>query len=255
MTLGLPLSTIFAFLLVLARTAGLIAFLPFPGFQAAPSLVRAILALALTFALFPVWPLLPNQVPSVAQLALWAFDELGFGLAAGVAVGFLIEAFQLGAQVLSLQAGYGYASTIDPSSQADSGILQVITMLMSGLLFSTLGIDREMIKVLAQSFTVFPAGTWTVHAATIEGVVHLGGEMFSIALRMAMPVIGLLFLVEISLALVGRVQQQLHLISLAFPVKMAAALSLLAALTPALAKLFESNSTRMLGALWAALGR
>jgi hypothetical protein len=33
MTLGLPLSTIFAFMLVLARVAGLVAFLPLPRLQ------------------------------------------------------------------------------------------------------------------------------------------------------------------------------------------------------------------------------
>ena len=37
MTLGLPLSTMYAFLLVLARVAGMITFLPVPGFTNAPA--------------------------------------------------------------------------------------------------------------------------------------------------------------------------------------------------------------------------
>ena len=126
MTLGLPVSTMFAFLLVLARVGGLIVFLPVPGFRGAPGMFRVILILGITFALFPVWPSLPDSLPSFGDLTVWAFSEAGFGLAAGLAIAFLTEAFQLGAQVLGLQAGYGYASTVDPTSQADAAIIQVM---------------------------------------------------------------------------------------------------------------------------------
>ena len=44
MTLALPLSTIYAFLLVLARVGGLFAFLPVPAFRNAPMIFRAVLA-------------------------------------------------------------------------------------------------------------------------------------------------------------------------------------------------------------------
>src|SRR5580704_6422122 len=119
MTLGLPLSTLYAFALVLARVTGLILFLPVPGFRSAPDSVRIFLALAIAFALFPVWPALPNAEPSIGQLTGWALAEAGFGLTAGLAVSFLIEAFQIAAQATAVHAGFGFATTIDPTSQAD----------------------------------------------------------------------------------------------------------------------------------------
>jgi flagellar biosynthetic protein FliR len=48
--------------------------------------------------------------------------------------------------------------------------------------------------------------------------------MFSAGLRLAMPVIALLVMLDVSLALLGRLNQQLQLLSLAFPVKMLTAL-------------------------------
>ena len=152
MTLGLPLSTLYAFLLVLARVAGFVIFIPIPGFRNAPEAVRLLFALAITFTLFPLWPNLPNENPPFSQLAVWAFCEAGFGLAAGLAVAFLAETFQLGAQFAGFQAGYGFASTIDPNSQADSGILQVVASLSIGCLFFTTGFDHQLIRVLAASF-------------------------------------------------------------------------------------------------------
>jgi flagellar biosynthesis protein FliR len=254
MTLGLPLSTLYAFLLVLARVAGLITFLPVPGLRNAPATVRVLLALAIAFTLFPVWPALPNVNPTLGQLAVWAFCEAGFGLAAGLAVAFLTEGFQVAAQVAGFQAGYGFASTIDPNSQADSSILQVLASLSTGLLFFTTGIDHQLIRVLAASFEKFPAGSWAPASANLEGILRLGGEMLSTGLRLALPVVAVLLLIDFALALLGRVQQQLHLLSLAFPAKMAAALVLLAVLAPVVPKMFGAAAERTLAALWRSLG-
>lgn len=250
MTLGLPLSTMYAFLLVLARVGGLIAFLPVPGFRNAPDSIRAVLAMTLTFALFPVWPAVPNIVAPIAQLTAWAIAEAGFGLVAGLAVAFLAEGFNLAAQVLGLQAGYGYATTIDPTSQADAGILQVLAGLTSGLLFFSTGIDREVIRVLAASFERYPAGSWSLAMPNADAILRLGAGVFTLGVRMAMPVIALLLLIDVALALLGRMQQQLQLLSLAFPIKMLAALALLAALAPVTARIFESAAAHTLDVLW-----
>jgi flagellar biosynthetic protein FliR len=249
MNLGLPLSTVFAFLLVLSRVAGVVGFLPLPGFKSAPPMVRIVLALTISFALFPAWPSLPDELPTFGALIAAAFSELGFGLVVGLAVAFLIEGFQVGAQVLSVQAGYSFAQTIDPTSQADSGVLQVVMTLMTGLLFFTTGADRQLIRVLAASFERFPAGAWAPAAANLEGVLHLGSGMFVTGLRLALPVMALLILIDLSLAVIGRIQQQLQLLSLAFPIKMLAAIAMLAAIVPVAARVFNGASERTLAAL------
>jgi flagellar biosynthetic protein FliR len=51
--------------------------------------------------------------------------------------------------------------------------------------------------------------------------------MLATGLRLAMPVVALLLLVDIALALAGRIHQQLQLLTLAFPIKMLAALAFL----------------------------
>lgn len=255
MTLGLPVSTMLAFLLVLTRVAGLVTFLPVPGFRAVPAIARVVLSVTIAFALFPVWPSLPDQLPSFGELTGWAFAEAGFGLVAGLAVAFLSEAFQVAAQVLGLQAGYGFASTIDPTSQADSGVLQVIMNLVTGLLFFTAGVDHQLIRILAASFEKFPVGSWTLAASNLDGVLRLGAGMFSVGLRVAMPVIGLLVLIDLALALLGRIQQQMQLLSLAFPVKMLTAVALLAALAPVIARVYVASAGRTVSALWSMLGR
>lgn len=255
MTLGLPLSTMYAFLLVLARVSGVIAFLPLPGIRDAVSPIRIVFSLSITFALFPVWPQLPNELEEISKLCAWVLLEAGFGLAAGLAVATLTESFQLAMQLLGLQVGYGYAMTIDPTSQADSGVLQVMVGLMTSLLFFSLGLDHQLLRILAASFQRFPAGSWAPTAASLDGIVRLGSNMFSFGLRLAMPVIGLMLLIDVALALLGRMQQQLQLLSLAFPAKMLAALAVLMILAPGIARLYQSASAETMAALWHSVGR
>jgi flagellar biosynthetic protein FliR len=249
MTVAFGLSTIFAFLLVLARVAGFVAFLPVPVLRAAPPSARIALALSITVALLPAWPVLAGPVPSIAQLTLWVFLEAGFGLAAGLAVAFLMDGFQMAAHIIGLQAGYGFSTTIDPSSQADAGLLQVLFTLIGGLLFFALGLDREMIRILARSLERLPAGSWSTTRAGVDPLIALGGAMFTTGLRLALPVAAILLLVDLALALVGRMQQQLQLLSLAFPVKMLAALALLAGLAPLFPRIFSSSADHMLAVL------
>jgi len=57
-----------------------------------------------------------------------------------------------------------------------------------------------------------------------------------------MPIIALLLLFDLSLALLGRINAQLQLLTLAFPVKMLGALAALAGMATLLPSVFEKSS-------------
>jgi flagellar biosynthetic protein FliR len=245
------MALLFGFLLVLARVGGALVFVPLPGMTAGLAPARAVLTVGFTLALVSRWPV-PAALPSgLGVLVCWVASEAAVGLAIGVAVAIVIEAFVLAAQVMGLQAGYAYASTIDPNTEADSGVLLVFTQLIAGMLFFALGLDRQVLRLFADSLERIPPGRFAPGAAQAEALVRLGANLFTFGLRLALPVVGLLVLLDVSLALVGRLHQQLQLLSLAFPVKMLAALlvlSWIAALIPRL-------MTQLAGVVWTALPR
>ena len=237
---GLSLATLYGFLLVLFRVSGVMVLVPLPGFGSGPSMARIVFALTLTFCLFPVWPVLNiTAPPSMATFAGWAVAEVAFGMLVGLAVAFLAEGFQLAAQLINLQAGYSYASAVDPNSEADSTVLQLFMQLMSSLLFFSLGLDRQVVRIFAGSFQWFPVGSLPAASQSAEGLLRLGTAMFVTGLKLAMPVIALLLLADIALSLFGRMQAQLQLLSLAFPIKMLTALAILMALAAVLPAILE----------------
>ena len=115
-SLTLPAGLLFAFLLVAARVAGIFVFVPLPGLRSAPDPARLLLVLAVTLALYPRWPAVDAGAITPFRAAGWMVAEGAIGAAIGLAVAVALEGFAVAAQVLGLQAGYAYASTIDPNT-------------------------------------------------------------------------------------------------------------------------------------------
>ena len=248
---GLSSGLLISFLLVLSRVACVFAFVPLPGARNTPDAPKVVFALCVTLALFPFWPAIQSDEVGVGRMIVWLFAESAFGLLVGLAVAFLTESFVIAAQVMALQAGYSYASTIDPTTQADTGVLPVCMQLMAGLFFFSFGLDRWTVRILAQSLSSIPPGASLVTQLSIETVLKLGAGMFTTALKLAFPVIALLMLVDVALALLGRIASQLQLLTLAFPLKMLGALAALAALATILPAAYEKAAMRSMEALGA----
>jgi flagellar biosynthetic protein FliR len=221
---------VFGFLLVLVRVAGLFVAVPVPGAWAVAGPARALFALALTVSLAPFWP---RAVPQgIGELALWMGTEAAFGLGVGLVLGFAAETLLFAAQSIALQAGFSYASLIDPNSQANSSVLQLLAQLTANLLFFTGGLDHAAMRAIARSLEAFPPGARWEGRVWAEAVAAGGTAMVELGLRLALPVAGLLLLADLALALASRIQSQLQLLAMAFPLKMLMALAALAALAP-----------------------
>ena len=150
--LGIP--ALYGFMLVLARVSGVFAFVSLPGFQSAPRMARIVLPVLITLALFPLWPQVDAARADAPRLLLWVLPEIAVGVTIGLGVAFILEVFVTAAQILSLNAGFSFAQTIDPATQAESGVLLVIAQLAGGMVFLALGLDREVIRTLAYSLEV-----------------------------------------------------------------------------------------------------
>jgi flagellar biosynthesis protein FliR len=225
--LTLSIGTLCSFFLVLSRVAGALVFVPIPGMAGVPQQARAALACALTLALSARWPAVNASGAGFATLAAWAGSEAAVGIAIGVSIAIVLEGFSMAAQALSVPAGYGFVSTIDPNTQADSGVLLVFAQLMAGLLFFSAGLDRTMIYLFAESLDKVPPGSYVFGPQSAFSLARLASGLFSVGVRLALPVVALLVMVDVSLALLGRVNARLQLLMLAFPAKMLVGLLML----------------------------
>lgn len=247
--LTIPASTVLGFALVLVRLVGIFVLIPLPVKDAGPGAARIIFALACTIALFPVWPHIDASQATLGVMAGWILSETTLGLAIGLMVSFLAEAMTFGAQVLSQQAGYAYASIVDPLTQADSDVLPAATQVLAGLLFFTTGLHRVIISVLASTLTTYPPGRFQLNQQLASTVIRLSANTFSFGLRLAFPIIGLLLMTDVALALLGRLNSQIHLGMQAFPIKMMLNLIALIAVFAAAPVLYQSFAAQVVETL------
>jgi flagellar biosynthetic protein FliR len=214
---------------------------------------RLVFSLVLTFTLASHWPVVEVSLSSpaleVCRLAGRLLEEAGFGLAMGLVIALLGETLLIAAQVLGLQAGYSYASTIDPNSDADSGVLIAMAQIGAWLLFIGFGFERQVIRALALSLERFPAGGFWFSAGARQAVVAFGHAVLDAGVRLALPVVALLLLIDLAFALLGKLHAQLQLLALAFPVKMLVAIGLLATLVGVFPKVYEGVAARASDAL------
>ncbi len=234
---------LYSFMAALARVSGFLVFVPLPGLNAGPSMSRVVLALTLTLCLMPLWP----PVAATAQfgdLAMWVVAELAVGLVIGLGVAFLLEGFQMAGQAIGLQAGFSYASTVDPSTQADTAVLQTILELFTGILFFASGLDLQLIKLLTMGMDTLPTAGAVFKAFNAAAVIRFGSLMFGAGLRLAMPVIGSLLLLDLAFALLSKVHSQMQLLHLSFSAKMLSGLVLLSILVGACPALLRTSAAR-----------
>jgi flagellar biosynthetic protein FliR len=115
----------------------------------------------------------------------------------------------------------------------------------------TLGLDRQILRLFALSLEKVPAGAWVFGRSSAETLIRLTSSLFSVGVRLAMPVVALLVMVDVALALMGRLNAQLQLLSLAFPAKMLIALLVLSWI----AALFPRILAQLAGQCWAGAAR
>jgi len=251
---AIPVNTIYSFLLTLTRVAGIFTFLPLAGLKAGPDAARIVLSLATTLALFPRWPHLPAAPVGIGQLVGWLLMEASIGIAIGLGVSFLLEILLVAAQSVSLQAGFSYASTVDPNTSADSTTLLVIAQLIGALLFFSTGLDGQVLKTLAASLDSQPPGTLAISRPHAEALMMAGAGIFTTGLRLALPLLTLLLLLDISVGLLGRLNAQLQVLSVAMPLKMVGALAVLSWSVLLFPRVFGQAASVLFSALRQLLG-
>jgi flagellar biosynthesis protein FliR len=265
--LTFQLAALYGFLFTLARVSGVLVFVPIPGFSVGPDASRVVLALALTFALFPASSMIgagkiaaagggpDGSTLAVGNLAGGIVRETFFGMTVGLAVAFLLEGVQLAAQALGLQAGYSYASTVDPNTQADTTTLQLMAQLLAGMLFFAFGFDRQVLSALARSFAAGTGSGLFGDGNAVEAITRLGAGIFATGIQLAMPVLALLVLLDIAFAVLGRLHAQLQLLSLSFAIKMLTALFFLASVLSMYPGVFERSGALTFAVLDRVLNR
>ncbi len=220
------------------------ALLAAPFFSAAAVPVQLRVAITGAIAvLVSTW--VPVSVPpalfSLAGL-MAVFAEVLVGLALGFVLQLSFAAPVLAAEQIGGAMGMSIASSADPVNGTHSPILGQYFTVMLTLVFLGLGAHLTWLRLVVESYTVFPPGNAWLGPDQLERIVGFAGEMFVAAVAIALPVTLVLLLVQIASGVLSRSAPALNLFALGLPAGILAGLAALIAVAPLYADQFATLS-------------
>ncbi len=228
------------FLLIFARVAGLIYVAPLLSGNAVPSMVKAGLSLFTAAALLPWVGSYP--IPETGTLyAVLVLGEALIGITLGFILNIFYSTFQLAGQLFSLQMGFAASQVYDPMAQIELPLVGQFLYLVAMFVFlSVQGLQKVFLVGLYRSFESTTAYTFLERREQLGlFMISALGDLFSNALIIALPIMGTLFLVSVSMGLLAKAAPQMNLLMLGFPINIGMSFILLFLLMPFLVEAFE----------------
>jgi len=215
-----------AMTLTLVRVSGMVAFAPFFSSSALPLRAKAVFVGAVAYLLAPLVAAFPRAQISLGFSAL--LGELAVGLVYGLTLTLLNEMLLFAGQIAGVQFSFSMVNLLDPTSSIQTPLMGDLFQLMGTLVVIAAGLDRILLASMVRSFRAAPLGCYALTPLTSLGIVRAAGGIFLAAVELAAPVLAATMLVEVAVALLGKLSPQLPVISLTVPLKTLTGFALMA---------------------------
>lgn len=234
--LGPILDHLPAWLMVLFRLTGIFLLAPIFGSSTVPRTIKVFMVLTLSLCVYPMLMskghlaadslagVMGTDANGLQTLSLWTMApmiavELLMGYVIGYCASLPLIGMQIGGQVIDQQMGISAGGVFNPDLGAEAGVTGQL-LFMSGLaIFLIVGGHHAIMLTLVGSFEVVPIGGFG-SAEHISGsvalVIGLLNVMFEMALRIAMPLLCILFLLRVAMGFIGRTVPQMNILSVGF---------------------------------------
>lgn len=241
-------------LLVFLRISVMMASLPAPLGSGAPTQIRVALAILLTLAVCtPHWGAAPRIPLEVVPLARGAIGETLIGAVIGLTVRVTLAAAEVAGNLIGLSMGQGFASSVDPTFGESSMPAGRALGGLAVLIWFVLGGHHAMLAALAWSVANAPPPDALLGAAH-RGAVEIGAGLLAQGLRIASPVVGTMFIVQLGMGLIARSAPRVQIFALTFAITSAVGSVVLYVSLPSLTAAVVEHIRGLPTALLMALG-
>lgn len=205
----------YTFLWPMLRVSAMLMTAPVFSLSAFNLRLRILLALVLTWLVFPLydWPRLD---PSTAPGLIEVFNQLMIGAVMGLVLQVVVAALVVAGQSIAASMGLSMASMIDPNL-GNVPVLSQFLIVLSALVFVGFGGHVILLGLVLQSFEVLPIGQSILGQDVFGRVIQWSSMMFLGAVLLALPVMVSLLFINVGLGVVTRAAPSLNIFAVGFP--------------------------------------
>lgn len=210
----------YTFLWPMLRISALLLAAPLFSLDALTLRIRIMLALVVTFFVYPLveWPVID---PISANGLLQIVNQIFIGAMMGLMLQIAVAAIVVAGQTIAASMGLSMASMVDPNI-GNVPVISQFLVILGTLIFLGFGGHVIMISMIVDSFRTVPIGEFILGQVAFGKVVAWSGMMFLGGVLLALPVMISLLFINIGLGIVTRAAPTLNIFSVGFPASIAA---------------------------------
>ena len=167
------------------------------------------------------------------NLSIWMLGPIIAGEAlVGLVIGFIaslpLVGVQTGGLVMGQQMGLGFARFYNPAVDDEADVIGQVLFFLGLAGFLVIGGHEAMLLSVLHSFEHIPPGGVSINGSLLGLITGLLLSAFELAMRVAAPLLALIFLETLAMGFVSKTVPQLNILSLGFPLRILAGIGIVA---------------------------
>lgn len=204
------------------RVSGFVFAAPVLGSPVIPRLIKVWYSLLIALIMVPVVSSIGAVPPAeTASFFVLAGREVMLGILMGMICSLFLHGVEFGGHLVGLQMGFAASTLFDPLSKNQVAVIGRFQGLLALVLFLILNGHHSMLQSLALSYKAVPPSLSGFGPRAGKDLIALGGTVFTIAIRTAIPALIALLLAQIGVGLLAKTLPQMNVFVIGFPVKIA----------------------------------
>ncbi len=214
-----PEGNIIAFALIFLRIIPFVIVWPIFGSSFVPIPVKLLLSLILSVVLYPVVQKQNVDLMKISEtLVFLSAREIAVGIFLGFLLRFFFFAVSIGGEMIGVSSGLSSAQLFNPALGSQTNILEQAQVIIATLFMLSVNGHHLFINGLAQSFEIIPLSDIGLKYQGFVGIGLFARGAFLVGIKMALPVIMSVFVVNLFMGLLGRAVPQMNVMMTSFQV-------------------------------------
>lgn len=160
-----------------------------------------------------------NSINNGYVLAFYAISEIMTGLILGYITNLVFQVVKFAGAWMDIHAGFSMVSILDPTSESTSTLLGNFSYFIALVFYFIIDGDHVIIRMLADSLKIIPIGKTIVYQETLMGVIQNIFSLFTLGVRIAIPLVLILVMTDMCLGLISRTVPTIPIMIFGVPIK------------------------------------
>ncbi|AKN33963.1 flagellar biosynthesis protein FlhB [Clostridium carboxidivorans P7] len=182
-----------------------------------------------------------NNINNNLPFIINCMNEAVAGFTLGFITNLCFNSVRFAGSIMDMQVGFSMMTMFDPTSSSNTTLIEHILYWFSMVVFFIVDGHHMLIKALIESFKVIKLGNFFLNQNSINLIIRVFIEYFEIAVKIAIPIVLIILITDITMGLVSRTVPQLNVMILGMPVKILVGLGAFCFALPIFLKMIENS--------------